>query len=379
MKYLLDNTYTFSGDIVIRKGKVFECGLYKDKVKNGVAFSLSIEEADNAIAKFEPSDVGDEHVSGSWATGLLGKMQKVWRKGKEIFAEFHIPKALHELLNGAPVPVSTIWDEHKMLIGCDLTGDPRVTDAIMEYTFSKKAETTEDGELKDILITFAKEKHTTWHGQRSLQNIHDMSAQSGAICQEPDKETKMSSKPEMKSLQAIHDESVIAGAMCNQPSYYSNERKPMSFWNEMKTLFKKSGIKVEDEDEVVDPSGVVHTLEKVKVEDTAEFKASKSEADALKVELEALKAEKLVKFNKDNQDKITEYLTIGKLTKAEEAEALSDRAKNPELYDKQMLKVPIVAEFKKTISSDEAQDIDPNAKVKVTVKDNITNLKSSWM
>lgn len=144
-------------DHIVRNGKIFEAGEYKDK-----AFSITEDELAAAVAGFSPCDVDYQHVSGP-LDGQLGKLEKVWigDDKKSLFGSVSLPKWLDDIL---PIKkVSATWDRAKKTIrGLALVTNPRVTDAAVMAAFAGSRHSTAD--LKD------------------LQSIHDILVKHGVSC-----------------------------------------------------------------------------------------------------------------------------------------------------------------------------------------------------
>lgn len=152
-------------DRIVRNGKIFEAGEYKDK-----AFSITEEELASAAAAFSPCDVDYQHVSGP-LDGQLGKLEKVWigDDKKTLFGSVSLPKWLDDIL---PIKkVSATWDRAKKTIrGLALVTNPRVTDAAVMAAFAGSRHSSAD--LKD------------------LQSIHDILVKHGVSCEASDVEYK---------------------------------------------------------------------------------------------------------------------------------------------------------------------------------------------
>ncbi len=135
--FVLDDTVEFSDDGVIRTGKVFEIGDYPDK-----AFSLTEEEADQAIADFQAVDNDLEHTP-TILSGKLGQLKSVWRQGKDLFGKVAIPKWLHEAVGSDPIKTSLAWNRQtKRIAGNGLVLHPRVKDAQLIAAFTAANSTT---------------------------------------------------------------------------------------------------------------------------------------------------------------------------------------------------------------------------------------------
>lgn len=240
---------------VVRSGKIFECDrVFTDQA--GVKFGVTTAEADCAIAKFTPVDVNLHH-GPSLLDGRIGKIQKLWRDGNDIVAEYSISKAFHDLVGGRPVPVSSEWDTRSKLFtggAVLLDRSPAVADAVMMAAAQFAA------------------RHDTQEGQYVLQSIHDEAARAGAVCKPV---AKMAAAHEAKAVQSIHDLAVEHGALCsdvrNRPTYFCapvEEQKPtislappaqrtntMTFAERLKGLFTKAGEPAPTDDEIAQFAG----------------------------------------------------------------------------------------------------------------------------
>lgn len=176
-------------ELVTRRGPIFKLGSYPDK-----AFSLTADEAQQAIAAFQPVPIDSEH-KGSVFDGKLGELQSVALRGDTLHGAIAVPQWLHDLFPDAPIPVSTTWSRgpKKQIIGLALAKNPRVSEAAMMAAFSAS-------------------RHDTYAGQDLHQSIHDMAARHGAICNDP---AMMVSRHESTGLQSIHDMTLQHGAKCS--------------------------------------------------------------------------------------------------------------------------------------------------------------------
>jgi len=119
-----------SDGTVIRRGKVFESGDFPDK-------DVSFDEADldRAVSTFAPVDNDLEHAS-TILDGHLGRLEKVWRKGAELFGEVHLPAWLDEAIGDEKIKVSLAFDRAKNIVGNGLVLRPRIADAAIMSAFS---------------------------------------------------------------------------------------------------------------------------------------------------------------------------------------------------------------------------------------------------
>lgn len=128
-----DAEVQFASDEVILSGKVFECGEYPDK-----NFSLTEEEADEAIANFSPVSNDLEHKN-TVLDGQLGQLRSVWRKGKELYGKVAVPDWFYNQVKGSkPLKVSLAWNKgQKRIVGNALTLNPRIKDAQLVAAFNE--------------------------------------------------------------------------------------------------------------------------------------------------------------------------------------------------------------------------------------------------
>lgn len=231
---------------ITRTGKYFEVGKeFTDK--NGKKFSVTEADADAGIAEFTPQSLNLEHMPTIF-DGLLGTVNKLWRSGKDILAEYSIPKWLHEATKGEPIKVSSEWSIAEKKPGAAaLVLSPAVSDAVMMSAATEFAA-----------------RHDTPQGQNAMQGLHDYAAAAGAVCNAPN--ARMSSKHESKAIQAVHDMTTEHGAKCAsgpRSSYFAageiaaidNESaapgeitqtvpkgKPMSKFAWLTAMFTKAGV-----------------------------------------------------------------------------------------------------------------------------------------
>lgn len=234
------------GNEVIRTGKFFECDR-AFKAMQGHEFSISAAEADAILptyappAENEPGNINIEHVP-TVLDGLLGRVRKLWRDGKDILAEYAIPLPLHELTKGEPIRISSEWHtETKMPLGAALVLRPAVRDAVMMAAFADRS---------------------------AMQRHHDMAVEHGAECGGTALFAEVAgfmTPAELKAIQHIHDYASQNGASCdayatrrsmtyyNQPAGHPEDRTgnkethDMTVWEKLKALFKEAGVPVDEE------------------------------------------------------------------------------------------------------------------------------------
>ena len=228
-------------DFVKRTGKYFECGKAFTPT-SGVPFSVSEAEADAAIAEYTGGKLNLEHKS-TVLDNLLGTVDRLYRDGANIMAEYSVPKWLHEATKGEPLKVSSEWDrDTKKPGGAALVLRPAVQDAVMMAAFSAGAAPL------DTLLAFANSRHNTPEGQTVMQDLHDMSARSGAVCDRKNanmasQNANMASAHEATAVQKIHDIAADHGATCKsgeKSSYLFAQGVTML--DKLKSLFKKAGV-----------------------------------------------------------------------------------------------------------------------------------------
>lgn len=192
-----------SADVVLYPNSLlFEAGDYPDK-----DFSLSPEELCLAAESFsDPVPVDLEHVP-TVLDGSLGELREVRpsEDGQKLFGTVAIPKWLDAVLPEGKRKVSCTWDrETKTLGGLALVVKPRITDAALMSAFAAAKEPA-----------VFKGAHRTGHGAYTIQNVHDMAARAGALC-DPDNSSssRFTSSRERSTIQQIHDHAVKGGARC---------------------------------------------------------------------------------------------------------------------------------------------------------------------
>jgi hypothetical protein len=154
---LADFSITESTDTeVVRYGKFFEVGNYPDK-----GFSLTDAEAEAACGEgFVPFSLNIAHLAANQMPPVfrdkMGRVAKLVKQGKDIFAEFRLPKWLDDAMRGDPAAaVSAEWDKAtKRAIGCALVAKPRVRDAAILAAFDAMCDTAGEGDKHVDPATF---------------------------------------------------------------------------------------------------------------------------------------------------------------------------------------------------------------------------------
>jgi len=122
------------GGFVLRTGKIFQTGDYKDK-----DFALSADEMEEAANNFEASRPMNFEHAASPLDGYIGSIQRVWHDGTNLFADTHINKHIDAIYqeNNLEYKVSAEWSrDAKKLIGLALVRNPRIQDAALMSAFS---------------------------------------------------------------------------------------------------------------------------------------------------------------------------------------------------------------------------------------------------
>lgn len=190
-----------AADVVLYPNSLlFEAGDYPDK-----GFSLSPEELCVAAESFaDPVALDLEHVP-TVLDGNLGELREVRpsEDGQKLFGTVAIPKWLDDVLPPGKRKVSCTWDrETKTLSGLALVTRPRIADAALMSAFAAAT----------APAAFAG-PHRTHHGAMTIQQIHDLAARTGALC-DPDNSSRFTSGRERSTIQQIHDHAVKGGARC---------------------------------------------------------------------------------------------------------------------------------------------------------------------
>jgi len=221
--------------VIVKTGEIFTAGNYPDK-----KFKLTADELPLVVQQFKaPVSLDLDHKTTiQRLDSKLGKLTSIWHKDDKIFGRVEIPEWLNNVAckdeegNDLPLQVSCAFGPDKAIKKLALTDNPRVPTAAVFAAFSA-AHPDEAKEVKEELVSvgagelanesqfsselikelveFAKKNTQTHEGQSVLQQVHDILARAGAICN-PD--TELHSADELNAIQAAHDEMVAAGAIC---------------------------------------------------------------------------------------------------------------------------------------------------------------------
>lgn len=185
---------TQSGDeMVVRKGLIFRFGNYPDK-----NYSLTPEQFATANPDFAGAPIDLSHTD-TVLDGKMGELSAVEVKGNELHGTARLPRWLDSLLDSDARKVSCHFDRAtNKLKRLSLVPNPRITDAALMAAFASA--------------------HKTPHGQSHIQRIHDMAAESGALCDAENSDGRgqvmYTAARERSGLQKIHDTAVEHGATC---------------------------------------------------------------------------------------------------------------------------------------------------------------------
>jgi hypothetical protein len=382
----LGNTLRVEGETVIRTGLIFQCGLYPDK-----HFELTESEADAAIRAFTPAPININH-GPSPLDGFLGFVRRIWRQGKDLFAEYAIPKALHDLVGGQPLKVSSEWDTvsdgQKRLTGCALVLHPRVKSAAMFYGFSQARDQAE-GEKTALVhalqaavfaaadLSYDERRKLLAGSLSAWQDSRDPDGY-GCYCwlcevydtfltyQDWDSDslyrvdytiqedyTVAWGEPQAVIARTVYEPAPAASTdeadtsmsasptvpTTTTPVTSGKEKKAMK-WSEIKAFFTGQGIPVEDDDSAQDPSGARHQVTPFKVEETAEFKAALAAQVAAEAEVARLQTEATARFDAENDAAVDALVQAQKITPAQKDEHKAWRASDPVRFDAHFAQVP---------------------------------------
>lgn len=313
---LEDRQVVKDGKYVLRTGKIFEAGDYPDK-----KFRITTEELKTAAKQFTPVKLDLEHKS-TVLDGKIGSLEFVEAtENGELVGSALVPAWLDDMLGGK-YKVSATWSGDKQLTGLAIVKNPRISDAALftAYNFSNP----EDESIESILFEMAR----TWDGRSTIQQIHDLCARTGAICDEENESEypnyyyskidssvqeaiEFVSKDESKTIQKLHDLAMKAGAKCSfvKESHFSGASGTlrgitMSKLRELKDALFSVLNAVPDEEVITENKEFSQPATAVTPKDSAEqdnklaaeleakakeAEFSKQEADKLRAEVEALK------------------------------------------------------------------------------------------
>jgi hypothetical protein len=366
--------------VIVKTGEIFTAGSYPDK-----KFKLTADELPLVVQQFKaPVSLDLDHKTTiQRLDSKLGKLTSIWHKDDKIFGRVEIPEWLNNVAckdeegNDLPLQVSCAFGPDKAIKKLALTDNPRVPTAAVFAAFSA-VHPTEAEEVKEELISvgagelanegqfsselvkelveFAKKNVKTHEGQSVLQQVHDILARSGAICN-PD--TELHSASELSAIQAAHDEIVSSGAVCRalkegeRPIWFSAELSGqtaddktkgenmdsdrLSFVQEILKFINKDGTAAPAQEATTLSTGAVAGM---LVEPKEEVELASPEVAALRAELEAekKKTERLIADGIAAQSKmLANEIIVGKHAQEKDrallernfAQALQDDQSNP--------------------------------------------------
>jgi len=186
-----------SSDVVHRTGLIFKAGSYPAQ-----QMEVSAEDLQAAVSAFTaPVDAELEHINTqgerTFLDGKLGQLVEVWAEGDSLYGKLAVPTWLDPLWAEFGRKVSIVLSRAKKHITrIGLVLNPQVEEAAVMSAYAAFST-----------------RHDTPHGQNTMQRIHDMAAQSGAICTQS-REAGYVSQHESTGLQAVHDMAAQHGATC---------------------------------------------------------------------------------------------------------------------------------------------------------------------
>jgi cation transport regulator ChaB len=199
-------------EYILRTGPIMRTGDYSDKGLGLVTVDDLAANAEN----FVPGPMDLQHLSDKVQTVLDGKLGALVALHHDattdpdtLYGTVMVPRWLDNL-QASPEErqVSTTWDiPSRRIEKMAWVVEPRVPGARLEEAYATFAASQGDGELA--------KRHDTYSGQRVLQRVHDVAAESGAVCKRPSGNADMASSHEASAVQHIHDHAVEHGAKCD--------------------------------------------------------------------------------------------------------------------------------------------------------------------
>lgn len=141
-------TFSDDGKTVVYEGKIWEAGFYPDKHPE----PFEERDVESMVSNFEPCFNDLEHED-TILDEKLGKLEKVWHKGKELFGRVTVPKWLFDEVGGI-IKCSIALSRDKRIVGNALCINPRIKDAAIMAAFSRSEAVTGKKtkmKIKDIL------------------------------------------------------------------------------------------------------------------------------------------------------------------------------------------------------------------------------------
>lgn len=281
------------------RGPAFKAGSYPDK-----DLVVTPEELHGIVERFHSPVAMNLAHKDSRLDGHFGRITDVWVEDDYLFSEVEKPAWLHAVMPETRVSVEIPLLEEPRLIGCAWTSSPVVKDAQLVAAFSDFAEKTEEGPTAPPPVAaFAGTRHDTDSGQYHIQQMHDMAAAAGAVCQRPSR-ADMASAHEAKALQAMHDTAVEHGAHCQAAStdrdyprrFFSRDRRTTrmnlsDFLAKLAGQAKADGII--DEDVQIDPATFSRNEDPRVQELAAKFSEQEKLIQTQRDEMARFKAERI--------------------------------------------------------------------------------------
>lgn len=125
------------GDHVRYEGKIFHGGDFPERF-----FSINEEELETAVQSFLPVRCDIQHDVSIFDAIGLGKLNRVWRDGLQLFGEISVPRWLHNLFkdkDDGKLKVSIEFQPwRKRIIGLAYCVNPAIADAAIQAGFTSR-------------------------------------------------------------------------------------------------------------------------------------------------------------------------------------------------------------------------------------------------
>ncbi len=239
------------GDFVVRRGTFFQVGEYPDK-----QFALTEAEADAAIARFAPVPLNIEHIPTIF-DGKLGMVRRLWREGKDLLAEYAIPRWLHEVTRGEAIKISSEWSRTtKCPQGGAFVLHPRVADAVMLAAFHNTTRTADRAEAANAS---AAQGNAVLSGRTGDERANGAAF---ALCAEQEEHTPIgytqTGQAQCEPAERNHDVKNEDGnhtAGARTLPRAGKELETMSLLSGLKALFQRAGVPASEIDAHLNGTG----------------------------------------------------------------------------------------------------------------------------
>ncbi len=238
------------GDFVVRRGTFFQVGDYPDK-----QFALTEAEADAAIARFAPVPLNIEHIPTIF-DGKLGMVRRLWREGKDLLAEYVIPRWLHEVTRGEAIKISSEWSRTtKCPQGGAFVLHPRVADAVMLAAFHNTAQqqTTDAADASAAQEDAAMSVRAT--GEQANGAAFALCAEREGLSQEEQSQAEhtQAQQAQCGPPSRNHEVHYTEGAQTRMRP--GKELETMSLLSGLKALFQRAGVPASEIDAQLNGTG----------------------------------------------------------------------------------------------------------------------------